>query len=95
MRREDRVVLMGMYPHGTFNSLEALREAEAKRVADNKSAMHKVAHSFEPMDPRVEEDGVSRCPWCGGDLHCTLVEYDDALGEHVQSCAVWLEEQPK
>lgn len=34
------------------------------------------------------------CPWCGADLHCTLVEYDDAQSEHaVTACAVWQAEQ--
>jgi hypothetical protein len=46
-------------------------------------------------------DGVEmelRCPWCGTDLTAAcdgrLVEYDDVLGEHVQSCEPWLSENP-
>lgn len=34
------------------------------------------------------------CPWCGEDLHCSLVEYDDAISEHVLSdCVPWQIEQ--
>ena len=34
------------------------------------------------------------CPWCGADLHTTLVEYDDAISEHViTDCASWQAEQ--
>lgn len=40
------------------------------------------------------DDLVLVCPWCGADLHCTLVEYDDAIGEHVvTACAPWQREQ--
>jgi hypothetical protein len=36
------------------------------------------------------------CPWCGADLGIeqNLVEYDDAISEHVvTACAVWQAEQ--
>lgn len=40
------------------------------------------------------EDMDLSCPWCGLDLHCTLVEYDDAISEHVvTACVPWQVEQ--
>jgi hypothetical protein len=39
-----------------------------------------------------------RCPWCGTDLAntgTTMETYDTDLGNHIESCATYQEEQPK